>query len=784
MYFEEEERIHPDLLHVVRRELYAINSNLDMSFGIKYVPTHTEDGIPIRKLYVSNLPPKTTRAELHGVFAQYGFIKSCWLRMGDKGPNRTPTPTYAFVTFSNPADAHKALQAPSHEKTLRGRNLRISPADSWHQPVEESDANYKPQRMSRHGMQGSSSHSVRTRLGDVITVQRITEADYPATTSRSDHGPSVHVDPVQMRQLLRGNQPIDIDAFKTTLSDGTVEFEIPSLADIAVGLPFQTSKPKTADHAETAGETSTASLEALAESRAKSPKPCADVPSGLPPGLNILDILNRDCLTHIMAYIPIRDLIRSERVSKTWQLMIREYLEGIRVFKTSWWQHVPVMLTTAVLRRVLQRVGTSLTRLHIDHHWSALNDRTAHTVGKFCPNLEELKIVGMHTRNWNPLIYGCKQLKSLSFVSCNKLTDSSLVHLVKSESCIESLTVANNTHVTGLFLTGSNPQKLSSLSFYNCYSLQGTVLSAAIDSLPGLTSLKLDVCPHTMWKIIPLILSKLPRLQDLSLSEYISVEMCFSPQCNDAFCDALATLSELKSLNLSRNIYITNAVLKRVAQCCPKLEVLNISSCNSRRIFPHPGVGDEGVSAVCRGCRGLWALDASYLGALSDAGLRAAAQLPRLRRLTARGNPALSAAPLAACLAACPALEEVDVCGCDGVSEEVVSAAVRALRDKPRALMLRLAGTGAAAPEVQKEFPNHKLLTVDVQDDRSNPHLRPDFVDRIFEDSSDDSLGDLYDHDDFDDFFGPDDEPFMDEDLNNYDGLYQFGLHAPDIILL
>lgn len=149
--------------------------------------------------------------------------------------------------------------------------------------------------------------------------------------------------------------------------------------------------------------------------------------------------------------------------------------------------------------------------------------------------------------------------------------------------------MANNTHVTGLFLTGSNPQKLNSLAFYNCYSLQGTVLSAAIDTLPGLTSLKLDVCPHTMWKIIPLILSKLPMLQELSLSEYISVEMCFTPQYNEAFCDALANLTELKTLNLSRNIYITNTVLKRIAQCCLKLETLNISSCNSRRIFPHSG---------------------------------------------------------------------------------------------------------------------------------------------------------------------------------------------------
>lgn len=45
-------------------------------------------------------------------------------------------------------------------------------------------------------------------------------------------------------------------------------------------------------------------------------------------GYSILDVLNADCLSHILSYIPIRDLIRSERVSKRWQSMIQEYLQG------------------------------------------------------------------------------------------------------------------------------------------------------------------------------------------------------------------------------------------------------------------------------------------------------------------------------------------------------------------------------------------------------------------------------------------------------------------------
>ncbi|KAI8434390.1 hypothetical protein MSG28_012433 [Choristoneura fumiferana] len=436
----EEARVFgPELLHVARREIYAINSNLDITpYGLRSVPTHTEDGIPIRKLYVANLPPKTTRTELFGVFAQYGFIKSCWLRMGDRGLTKNTTPTYAFVTFSDPADAHKALLAPESEKALRGFKLKTFPADSWHQPAEDADGHvhWKPRAPRRNSATLSPAPELPTN-----------------TTQESSNG---------------------------------------------------------------SGEATSS----VAESNAP---------------------------------------------------------------------HGAVTLTTAVLRRVLQRLGPALARLHIDHHWSALNDRTAHTVGKFCPNLEELKVVGMYTKNWNPLIYGCKNLRALSFVSCNKLSDSNLVRIVKSEASIESVMVANNTHVTGLFLTGSNPPKLHTLSFYNCYSLQGTVLSAAIDTLPNLRTLKLDVCPVTMWKIIPLILSKLPKLEELSLSEYTSIDVCLTPQVGLDFCESMSKLTELKILNLSRNIYITNNVMKQIAKTCSKLEVLNISSCNSRKSNPQPG---------------------------------------------------------------------------------------------------------------------------------------------------------------------------------------------------
>lgn len=110
--------------------------------------------------------------------------------------------------------------------------------------------------------------------------------------------------------------------------------------------------------------------------------------------------------------------------------------------------------------------------------------------------------------------------------------------------------------------------------------------------LPSLTTLKLDAGPMSLWKIIPLILKKLPKLEALSLSEYSAMEACPTSQGSQELSEALATLTELKTLILSKNIYVTNAVLKQIAQSCPKLQTLNISSCNSRKISPHLGKSD------------------------------------------------------------------------------------------------------------------------------------------------------------------------------------------------
>lgn len=60
---------------------------------------------------------------------------------------------------------NRALQAPIHEKTLRGRNLRISPADSWHQPSEDSDGRVRWKPSCRREDAGTPTWSTEQQNG-------------------------------------------------------------------------------------------------------------------------------------------------------------------------------------------------------------------------------------------------------------------------------------------------------------------------------------------------------------------------------------------------------------------------------------------------------------------------------------------------------------------------------------------------------------------------------------------------------------------------------------------
>ncbi|XP_078040359.1 putative RNA-binding protein EEED8.10 isoform X2 [Augochlora pura] len=90
-----------------------------------YIPETTDDGMPIKKLFVCNLAKRTTYKDLLKEFSKYGNVQSCYLIRNQRKSN------IAFITFET---MESALRARDEIIQVHNKYLRVEPADSWHQP--------------------------------------------------------------------------------------------------------------------------------------------------------------------------------------------------------------------------------------------------------------------------------------------------------------------------------------------------------------------------------------------------------------------------------------------------------------------------------------------------------------------------------------------------------------------------------------------------------------------------------------------------------------------------
>ncbi|BES88068.1 LRR [Nesidiocoris tenuis] len=112
------------------REMDAHNYNHEGDFYT------TVDGVPVRKLFVGNLPTDVDSLTLHG---QLNDKLQCFGQLREINVIQRPeAKPFAFVMFCTPQDAAKVLKITAGIFLAR-RRLYISPADSWHQPHEMPD---------------------------------------------------------------------------------------------------------------------------------------------------------------------------------------------------------------------------------------------------------------------------------------------------------------------------------------------------------------------------------------------------------------------------------------------------------------------------------------------------------------------------------------------------------------------------------------------------------------------------------------------------------------------
>jgi cold-inducible RNA-binding protein len=89
----------------------------------------------MKKIFVGNLPWKTTDADLRDMFSQNGEVSKAEIVM-DRETNRSRG--FGFVEMTNDAEADAAIQA-WNGKELEGRGLTVNEA----RPREERKPNFR-----------------------------------------------------------------------------------------------------------------------------------------------------------------------------------------------------------------------------------------------------------------------------------------------------------------------------------------------------------------------------------------------------------------------------------------------------------------------------------------------------------------------------------------------------------------------------------------------------------------------------------------------------------------
>ncbi|GLG95629.1 uncharacterized protein GBIM_02572 [Gryllus bimaculatus] len=458
-----------------------------------------------------------------------------------------------------------------------------------------------------------------------------------------------------------------------------------------------------------------------------------------------INILNDDCLMHIFSFLPKMDLVKIERVCKRWQAVSRSMWLYLQHLDFNFMFYNPRAFPTAnILRGLLVRCGPNLASLDLSFRPNEFNNRIFSIVAKLTPNLRSLNASGLPlaSHSMRRLSEVAHQLQRVNFDGCSGLLDRDLRSLFQKCPNLESVVLSHNNQLTGKCLAGFRSEKLCELVLDHCNNLRSRFLADGLRRMKKLTHLSVNSCINLTSSDIVEILESLPQLQYLSIGKYF-------PLLNSTALRSLQHLKDLVSLNLQHNPAVTDSVVEVISLNCLKLEKLNITGCSviqSSSPAEHASLTNAGFRWLAR-LPQLVDLNMSYLAVVTDEALDAVADRGKLKRLECRGCPTFTDAGCMRVVALCGDLERFDFSGCDHVTNLTIETALEAVKERTNNVKLTIIAGGTKVENVESE---HPLLQVDLVD-LCLAHMRPDFVDDIYFQSSDNDDDD--DDDDNEEFF-------------------------------
>ncbi|GMT16995.1 hypothetical protein PFISCL1PPCAC_8292 [Pristionchus fissidentatus] len=382
------------------------------------------------------------------------------------------------------------------------------------------------------------------------------------------------------------------------------------------------------------------------------------------------DDLPPAALERVLAFLPLQDTIRLERVSKKWletSMKSWSQINSLSLYRDAdhsfFTKSHP--LRNSQLRAILSRAGAHLRRLDLNGIVHLLDSKALQIIAEHCPNLVELDLSGVRAtadalQELSETLPGLRVLSYRDMINAN---DKALWFLVKG--CARSLRVVDlrgSRRMNGrcLRLFG---QSLEQLLLDGCSRVDERALEDLCTGAVGLKELRLNECFLLSDENINMMARSLSELQVLTL--------CggrFSRLSQDGLMH-IARMEQLVELALDYNPLVSDDLLEAVALSLPHLASLSISNAGTDQ-----SITGRGIEAVAR-MKQLEQVDVSCLAAVKNATLvEMAANLAHLEVLQLRNCVYLGDEGVGA-LAGCSRLRHLDLSG----SMLVTAAAVQQL---------------------------------------------------------------------------------------------------------
>ncbi|TKR78324.1 hypothetical protein L596_019147 [Steinernema carpocapsae] len=271
-------------------------------------------------------------------------------------------------------------------------------------------------------------------------------------------------------------------------------------------------------------------------------------------------VLPKELLLRVFSYLDIITLCRCAQTCRQWNCLA---LDG------SNWQHVDLFsfqkdVKAPVVENLARRCGGFLKNLSL----------------KGCENVQDNAL--------RSFTHKCPNIESLSLSKCKRVTDVTCENL------------------------GRFCHRLTRLDLENCTTITDRAMRFIGDGCKNLEFLNISWCDNIQDRGLASIANGCQRLEELVLKGCDGLtENCFNDLSKEKH------FQNLRRLNLL-GCFITDATITKMAELCPLLEYLCLSTCTQ--------LSDAGIISLSHNCHQLKVLELAGCSLLSDTGFASLAK--------------------------------------------------------------------------------------------------------------------------------------------------------------